>query len=119
MQLAQQHSAVSLIGFMTLALILAFLAVGVSARILRSFDAAKDYEAALQKLRGIETQAETMTAAMQEVQRDYEKSLAEEKAAHEREVFALQQTIFERNSEILSLKTTLLDMKKTRTYDNY
>ncbi len=113
------YPAVSLIGFMTVALVLALVIIGLGARFLRSVAALKDYDASLEKIRSIEATVEQMTAAMREVEMDYEKSLAEEKAANAREVFALQQTIFERNSELLTLKTTLLEMKKNSIYDTY
>ena len=115
----ESYPGVSLMGFMTVALILALVIIGLAARFIRMLVHVKDYAAALEKIRSIETTVAEMTTAMLEVEKDYEKNLAEEKAANAREVFALQQTIFERNSELLTLKTTLLEMKKTSSYDTY
>lgn len=106
------YSVVALLGFMTVSLMMALILIGLGVRFLRTLSALKEYDAALENIRRIEDNLAQMTAAMREVEKDYEKSLAEEKAAHERAVFSLQQTIFERNSEILSLKTRLLEINQ-------
>ncbi len=117
---ADVYPAVGLIGFMTVSLMLALILIGLGVRFIRTISALKSYDAALEKIRSIEDQLADMTAAMHEVEMDYERSLAEEKSAHDREVFSLQQTIFDRNAEILTLKTELLDLRRNPyPYDTY
>lgn len=110
--------ALTLLGFATVAMVLALITLGLSARLVRMFSTLKSYDAAMQKVEAIEAQLGEMTQAMREVEMDYEKSLAEEKAAHDREVFDLQQLIFERNAEVLALKTDVLEMRRLYPYDN-
>jgi hypothetical protein len=113
---AEPYSAAMLIGCMTVALMLALVLIGLAARFIRMLAAARDCDAALEKMKAIEDKLAEMTGAMREVERDYEKSLAGEKAAHDREVFSLQQVIFERNNEILTLRASLAELRQQAGY---
>jgi len=110
----EQYPAVGLLGFMTVALVLALVLIGAVARLVQSLAALKQYGLAVKKVQEIEENLMEMTATAREVQMDYERSLAQEKAAHEREIFGMQQIIFERNGEILTLKSDILEMRRNQ-----
>lgn len=109
---AAPYSAAAMLGLMTAALILALALIGLAARLIRVLAAARAYDAAQEKISAIEDRLAEMTGAVREAEREYEKNLAAEKAAHDREVFSLQQMIFERNSEILTLRASLAELRQ-------
>lgn len=113
----QGFAPLELLGYMTVALMLALVLIALGVRCVRSLWASRELDRALERLEEIERQLMDMVEQSKTMQAEYERATAEEKDAHAREVFSLQQTIFERNSEILDLKTDLLELSKQ--YGNY
>ena len=106
------YSPITLLGFLTVSLLLALVVIAMFARAFRAYGAAKDYQEAIDKMDVIEQQFKTLMEAQAAQQQEYEKNLCDLRDRHAKEIFALQQTIFERNSEIIDLKTDLLEMSK-------
>jgi hypothetical protein len=115
---ATNYPGVTLLGFMTVALMMALILIGLTVRVIRGLGAAKSYEAAMRQIESIEAKLADMTDEMEASLREYDASLRDEKDSNAREVFALQQTIFERNAEILQLKTDILEMSHIQSYDS-
>lgn len=104
---ADNYSALALMGFMTVAVMIALVLIALSVRVVRSLMSAKAYEQALEKVDEIEQQLQDMITLAQDKQKEYDEALTTLRDVHAREVFTLQQTVFERNSEIIDLKTEL------------
>lgn len=102
--LAANTPFISLLGLMTLAFMLALVLIALGVRFTRILASARAFDEAVEKVQRIEQQLEDMTRSAESMQQAYDRSIADIKDTHAKEIFALQQTIFERNSEILSLK---------------
>jgi len=116
-QSAQGYTAAQLIGFMTVSMVLALVLIAVAVRTVRAMLSAREYELAMKRMEDIEQKLHEAMEDAETMQVEYEKAMDDLKEEHAREVFTLQQTIFERNSEILDLKTDLLELSKH--YGNY
>lgn len=116
-QSAQGYSAAHLIGFMTMSLMLAMVLIALGVRTIRAMLSAQEYEQAMRRVEEIEQKLHQAIEDAEAMREDYERAMTDMKEEHDREVFSLQQAIFERNSEILDLKTDLLELSKH--YGNY
>ena len=114
---AQGYSPAELIGFMTISVVLALVLIATGARTIRGLLSAREYELAMRRVEDIEAKLQQALEDAHAMQDDYERAMADMKEEQAREIFSLQQTIFERNSEILDLKTDLLELSKH--YGNY
>lgn len=111
------YSTLELSGIMTLSLIAALLLIALAFRLIQSLRAVREYEAACQKVALIESKLREMEHYIANLERESDKALQQLKEENARERFELQQLVFTRNSEILSLKNTLLELKQPPQYD--
>ena len=110
---ALPYSGWALMGMITVAFVASLFITGFLYRAIRTISAVKQYDAACAQVKSIEEKLTEMSNYADAMQRDFDKKLAEAKEEYARELFEVQQIIFERNSEILDLKNKLIQMSKS------
>lgn len=107
------YSTLELTAMMTSSLVAALLVIALAFRIISAVASIREYEEACEKVRQIESKMQETEQYIAALEQQYESDLDALKQEHAKERFDLQQLVFTRNSEILSLKNTLIEMSKT------
>jgi|GEM_PF-4565324 len=113
----EPFTTLEITGMMTVALIGALLIIALTFRIISTVTMLRQYEAACEQVALIEARLKEMQEYVQSLEQEFEKDMNELKQQHTKERFDLQQMVFTRNSEILDLQNTLIELSQPSQYE--